>query len=341
MAARAGGGVMVDLTTTIARGLAAPNPVMLASGTCGYGRELEPFLPLGELGGIVTKTVTLRPRAGNPPPRVIETPSGMLNAIGLQNVGVDAFCRDKLPYLTRLGVPVLVSVMGQTVEELRAVVRRVCLDGGLEGGMGARAGFELNLSCPNVAYADERMFAHDPELVAAAVAAARAVTDRPVVAKLSPEVPDVAVYAAAAERAGADAVTVMNTITGMVIDVRTRRPVLANGTGGLSGPAILPIAVRQVFQAARAVAIPVIGAGGVSTAADALQMIVAGASAVQVGTASFVDPAAAIAVRDGIAGHVRAEGGSLRDLIGSIRWGPDRRDRPRREDQQEKWSAAG
>lgn len=337
---------MVDLTTTIARGLAAPNPVMLASGTCGYGRELEPFLPLGELGGIVTKTVTLRPRAGNPPPRVIETPSGMLNAIGLQNVGVDAFCRDKLPYLTGLGVPVLVSVMGQTVEELRAVVRRVCLDGGMEGGLGARTGFELNLSCPNVAYADERMFAHDPELVAAAVAAVRAVTDRPVVAKLSPEVPDVAVYAAAAERAGADAVTVMNTITGMVIDVRTRRPVLANGTGGLSGPAILPIAVRQVFQAARAVAIPVIGVGGVSTAIDALQMIVAGASAVQVGTASFVDPAAAIAVRDGIAGHVRAQGGSLRDLIGSIRWGSeDRRDRPRqedrREDQQEKRSAAG
>lgn len=320
MAAAAGGGVMVDLTTTIARGLAAPNPVMLASGTCGYGRELEPFLPLGELGGIVTKTVTLRPRAGNPPPRVIETPSGMLNAIGLQNVGVDAFCRDKLPYLTGLGVPVLVSVMGQTVEELRAVVRRVCQ----ERGLGARTGFELNLSCPNVAYADERMFAHDPELVAAAVAAARAVTDRPVVAKLSPEVPDVAVYAAAAERAGADAVTVMNTITAMVIDVRTRRPVLANGTGGLSGPAILPIAVRQVFQAARAVAIPVIGAGGVSTATDALQMIVAGASAVQVGTASFVDPAAAIAVRDGIAGHVRAEGGSLRDLVGSIRWGSER-----------------
>lgn len=320
MAAAAGGGVMVDLTTTIARGLAAPNPVMLASGTCGYGRELEPFLPLGELGGIVTKTVTLRPRAGNPPPRVIETPSGMLNAIGLQNVGVDAFCRDKLPYLTGLGVPVLVSVMGQTVEELRAVVRRVCQ----ERGLGARIGFELNLSCPNVAYADERMFAHDPELVAAAVAAARAVTDRPVVAKLSPEVPDVAVYAAAAERAGADAVTVMNTITAMVIDVRTRRPVLANGTGGLSGPAILPIAVRQVFQAARAVAIPVIGAGGVSTATDALQMIVAGASAVQVGTASFVDPAAAIAVRDGIAGHLRAEGGSLRDLIGSIRWGSER-----------------
>lgn len=318
--AGAGGrGSMVDLTTTIARGLAAPNPVLLASGTCGYGRELEPFLPLRELGGIVTKTVTLRPRAGNPPPRIVETPSGMLNAIGLQNVGVDAFCRDKLPYLTELGVPLLVSVMGHTVEELCAVVRRVCR----ERGRGARTGFELNLSCPNVAYADARMFAHDPELVAAAVAAVRAVTDRPVVAKLSPEVPDVAVHAAAAERAGADAVTVMNTITGMVIDVRTRRPVLANGAGGLSGPAILPIAVRQVFQAARAVTVPVIGVGGVSTADDALQMIVAGASAVQIGTASFVDPAAAMAVRDGIAGRVRAEGGSLRDLIGSIRLGAD------------------
>ena len=308
---------MADLTTTIARGLAAPNPVLLASGTCGYGRELAPFLPLRELGGIVTKTITLRPRAGNPPPRIIETPSGMLNAIGLQNVGVDAFCRDKLPYLTELGVPLLVSVMGHTVEELAEVVRRVCR----VRGLGARVGFELNLSCPNVAYADARMFAHDPELVAAAVAAARAVTDRPVAAKLSPEVPDVAVHAAAAERAGADAVTVMNTITGMVIDVNTRRPVLAAGAGGLSGPAILPIAVRQVFRAARAVAVPVIGVGGVRTADDALQMILAGASAVQVGTASFVDPAAAIAVRDGIAGHLRAAGGSLRGLIGSVRTG--------------------
>ena len=308
---------MADLTTTIARGLAAPNPVLLASGTCGYGRELAPFLPLRELGGIVTKTITLRPRAGNPPPRIIETPSGMLNAIGLQNVGVDAFCRDKLPYLTELGVPLLVSVMGHTVEELAEVVRRVCRVRGLS----ARVGFELNLSCPNVAYADARMFAHDPELVAAAVAAARAVTDRPVAAKLSPEVPDVAVHAAAAERAGADAVTVMNTITGMVIDVRTRRPALAAGAGGLSGPAILPIAVRQVFRAARAVAVPVIGVGGVRTADDALQMILAGASAVQVGTASFVDPSAAIAVRDGIAGHLRAAGGSLRGLIGSVRTG--------------------
>lgn len=308
---------MADLTTTIARGLAAQNPVLLASGTCGYGRELAPFLPLRELGGIVTKTITLRPRAGNPPPRVAETPSGMLNAIGLQNVGVDAFCRDKLPYLTELGVPLLVSVMGHTVEELCAVVRRVCR----ERDLGARTGFELNLSCPNVSYADARMFAHDPELVAAAVAAVRAVTDRPVAAKLSPEVPDIAVHAAAAERAGADAVTVMNTITGMVIDVRTRRPVLAAGAGGLSGPAILPIAVRQVFRAARAVAVPVIGVGGVCTADDALQMILAGASAVQVGTASFIDPAAAIAVRDGIAGHVRAAGGSVRGLIGSVRMG--------------------
>jgi dihydroorotate dehydrogenase (NAD+) catalytic subunit len=317
---------MVELTTMIARGLPAPNPVLLASGSCGYGREMEAFLPLRELGGIVTKTVTLRPRAGNPSPRIIETQYGMLNAVGLQNVGVDAFCREKLPYLTDLGIPLLVSVMGHTVEELCAVVERVCR----EDGLGRGIGFELNLSCPNVAYADARMFAHDPKLVAAAVAAVRAVTDRPVAAKLSPEVPDVAAYAVAAERAGADAVTVMNTITGMLIDVRTRRPVLANVTGGLSGPAILPIAVRQVFQAARAVSIPVIGVGGIRSADDALQMIIAGAAAVQVGTASFVDPGTAIAVRDGIVDYLRHEGEHLRDLIGSISWGASGSAPPRR-----------
>ena len=307
---------MVELTTTIARNLLAPNPVLLASGSCGYGSEMETLLPLRDLGGIVTKTVTLFPQDGNPPPRITETPSGMLNAIGLHNVGVDAFCRNKLPYLTELDVPLLVSVMGYTVEELRAVVERVCR----EGSLGHRIGFELNLSCPNVDYADARMFAHDPTLVVAAVAAVREVTDRAVVAKLSPEVPDIAPYAVAAERAGADAVTVMNTITGMLIDVRTRRPVLANGTGGLSGPAILPIAVRQVFQAACAVTIPVIGVGGIRSADDALQMIIAGAAAVQVGTASYVDPGTAIAVRDGIADYLSHEGGCLRDLIGSIRW---------------------
>ena len=306
---------MVDLTTTIAGDLTASNPILLASGTCGYGQEMEQFIPLGELGGIVTKTVTLHSRPGNSPPRITETPSGMLNAIGLQNVGVEAFCRDKLPYLTELGLPVLVSVMGHTMEELCSVVRRVCL----EPSLVARVGFELNLSCPNVAYADERMFAHDPELVRGAVTAVRAETDRPVVAKLSPEVPDVAVYAMAAEQSGADAVTVMNTITGMVVDIQTRRPVLSNITGGLSGPAVLPIAVRQVFQASRAVKIPVLGVGGVRSADDALQMIIAGAAAVQIGTASFVDPGTALEVRDGIADYVRRDGGCLGALIGSLR----------------------
>ena len=302
----------------IARNLPAPNPVLLASGSCGYGEEMEAFLPLRGLGGIVTKTVTLSPRDGNPPPRFTETPSGMLNAIGLQNVGVEAFCREKLPYLTKLDVPLLVSVMGYTVDELCAVVEQVCC----EDGLGHTIGFELNLSCPNVDYSDARMFAHDRRLVFAAVEAVREITDRPVVAKLSPEVPDIAPYAQAAERAGADAVTVMNTITGMVIDVNTRCPVLANGTGGLSGPAIFPIAVRQVFEAAGAVTIPVIGVGGIRSADDALQMIIAGATAVQIGTASFVDPGTAIAVRNGIAEHLRREGGRLRDLVGSIRWEP-------------------
>ena len=239
---------------------------------------------------------------------------------------MDAFCREKLPYLTELGVPLLVSVMGYTVEELCAVVERVCR----EDSLGHRIGFELNLSCPNVDYADARMFAHDPTLVATAVAAVRAVTDWPVVAKLSPEVPDVAAYAVAAERAGADAVTVMNTITGMLIDVQTRRPVLANGTGGLSGPAIFPIAVRQVFQAASAVSIPVIGVGGIRSADDALQMIIAGAAAVQIGTASFVDPRTAIAVRDGIIDYLRREGEHLSSLIGSIRSGASDSASPRR-----------
>ena len=303
---------MIELTTIIARNLTAPNPVLLASGCHG---EMHGFLPMRGLGGIVTKTVTLFPRDGNPPPRITETPSGMLNSIGLQNVGVQAFCRDRLPVLTELGVPLLVSVMGYTVGELCAVVERVC-----EGSLGNRIGFELNLSCPNVDYADARMFAHDPKLISVAVEAVRKVTDRPVIAKLSPEVSDIAVYAEAAEQAGADAVTVMNTITGMVIDVRTRQPVLANGTGGLSGPAILPIAVRQVFQAAAAVSIPVIGVGGIRSADDALQMIIAGAAAVQVGTASFVDPGTAGAVRDGIIDYLRHTGENLSDLIGSIRW---------------------
>ena len=216
----------------------------------------------------------------------------------------------------------LVSVMGHTVEDLCAVVKRVCQ----EGNLSQAVGFELNLSCPNVAYADARMFAHDPALVATAVETVRTVTDRPVVAKLSPEVTDITAYAVAAEQAGADAVTVINTITGMLIDIRTRSPVLANGTGGLSGPAILPIAIRQVFQAARAVSIPVIGVGGVRSAEDALQMIIAGAAAVQVGTASFVDPGTAIEVRKGIAEYVCREGTPLKDLIGSIRHGRDVRE---------------
>ncbi|MBI4352810.1 MAG: dihydroorotate dehydrogenase [Candidatus Omnitrophica bacterium] len=287
-----------NLETQIGR-IKFKNPVLAASGTFGYAREFEKLTDLRRLGGIVTKTLTLKPRLGNAPTRIVETPSGMLNAIGLQNVGAERFIGEKLPYLRKLGVPIVASVMGYSVEEFVSVVEVLDSAKGIDG-------FELNLSCPNVSYGSRskdggvRMFAHEERLVAQVVRAVRKTTGKTVIAKLGPDVSDIGKMARAAEDAGADAVSLINTLVAMVIDVKKRRPVLANKTGGLSGPCIRPIAVRMVWEAAQRVSIPVIGIGGIMNAHDALEFLIAGASAIQVGTAGFVNPNACVEILEGI-----------------------------------------
>ena len=323
---RGGGANYRDTRLAVEFGpLRLANPVLVASGTFGYASELAGLVDVARLGGIVTKTVTVKPRPGNPPPRIVETPAGMLNAIGLQNVGIDRFVTEKLPYLAGLDPVVLVSIMGYTTGEFVALAERL-------DGLPGVDGLELNLSCPNVAYSaggGARMFAHDPELTAEAVRAVRAVTDLPVIAKLGPDVADIAAIGRAAEDAGADALAVMNTIPGMVIDIERRRPVLANVTGGLSGPAIRPLAVRLTYQLASAVDIPVVGIGGIMDHRDALQFLLAGASAVQVGTATFTNPRAAVEVLDGLAGYLRDAGvARIADLIGAAQPRPAKKESP-------------
>lgn len=309
------------LDTTVRIGpLTFKNPVLAASGTYGYAKEFEQFYPVKTLGGIVTKTITVKPRTGNPPQRIYETPSGMMNAIGLQNVGADAFLTDKLPYLASLGIPVIVSVMGYSIDEFRAVI------GILEKGKGI-SGYELNLSCPNVAYGTQakvadrpaKMFAHDAAMIESVVKAAREETKKPIIAKLGPDVSDIGMMARAAESAGADAVSLINTFIALAIDIKKRRPYIKNVTGGLSGPCIRPIAVRLTWEAARAVQIPVIGMGGIATAKDALEFIIAGASLVQVGTMNFVNPMVCPQVISGIEAFLKEEKiASVKELIGTL-----------------------
>ena len=263
-------------------GLHLKNPLIAASGSFGYGVEYEGILDLGLLGGLVTKGLYLEPRDGCPTPRIAETPSGLLNAIGLQGVGVRAFVKDVLPRLAPYDTAVIVNVCGDTVEEYAEVTRIVDDAPGV-------AAVEINISCPNVKVGG-MAFGGDPEMTFAVVAAVRKSTRLPVIPKLSPNVADITVFARVAEEAGADAVSCINTVLGLAIDVEARRPRLAFGTGGLSGPAIRPIAVRMAWQAARAVRIPVIGVGGIGSAADALEFMLAGCRAVQIGTANFVDP---------------------------------------------------
>ena len=293
-------------------GLRLKNPVMTASGTFGYGDEYAPYVDLNCLGAVVVKGLSLEPRAGNPPPRIMETPCGMLNAVGLQNIGVKAFIREKLPFLRDHDVAVVANIFGESVEEYAAVAELL----GRAEGVHA---LEVNISCPNVKRGGVA-FGTDPDMAAEVTRAVKAATGLPVIVKLTPNVTDVAGIAAAVEAAGADAVSLINTLTGMSVDIERRVPHLRNVTGGLSGPAIRPVALRMVWQVARRVSIPVIGLGGIMTARDALEFLIAGARAVQVGTAHFVQPCACEEVLSGIEAYLERHGiEDVNDVIGSLK----------------------
>ncbi|MBN2200150.1 MAG: dihydroorotate dehydrogenase [Candidatus Aminicenantes bacterium] len=300
----------VDLSVDLGF-LRLKNPVLAASGTFGYGPEFEPFLDPGRLGGFVVKGLHFDPRPGNPPPRLAETPSGLINAVGLQGVGVASFCEKTLPRLRGYKTAVIVNVCGADTEEYVRVVEY------LDGHEGIAA-YELNISCPNVK-AGGACPAQSPAATRKVVAAVKKRSRRPVITKLSPNVTDVAAVAAAAEEAGTDAVSLVNTFLAMAVDVETRRPKVANVYGGLSGPAIRPIALRMVHQTASRVRIPVIGLGGIATASDALEFLIAGARAVQVGTAGLVDPRAALDIIDGLEEYCRRHSlQRLSEICGTI-----------------------
>jgi len=300
-----------DLTTNIG-GIILKNPVMTASGTFGYGQEFAELIDLNRLGAIIVKGLSLEPSKGNPPPRIAETACGMLNAIGLENVGIDAFEREKLPFLKKLSTPTIVNIYGKTVGEYAELAARI-------DEMDGVTGVEVNISCPNVK-AGGIAFGVIPQAAHEVVKAVRGRTRKPVMVKLSPNVTDITDIARSVEDAGADSVSLINTLTGMVIDIETRRSKLANITGGLSGPAIKPVALRMVWQVAKSVKIPVIGIGGIMTASDALEFLIAGASAVQVGTANFVNPGCTIEIIEGIETFLTEKKiGSVRDIIGTLR----------------------
>ncbi len=292
-------------------GIALRTPVLAASGTYAYGIELKEVVELGKVGGIVTKGLSREAMDGNRAPRVLETECGMMNSIGLQNIGVKAFIAEKLPALRTLGTPILANVFGYAVEDYVEVLRA------LEEAEGI-AGYELNVSCPNTAHGG-MYFSNDPTLLAEVVTAARRIAKRPLIVKLSPNVARIEPLAKAAQEAGADAISLVNTFVALAIDARTRRPRLGNGFGGLSGPAIKPIALRMVYEASRAVTIPVIGLGGIATGLDAAEFMIAGASAVEVGTASFWDPQAPVRVAEELDAFLAKEGiARARDLVGTL-----------------------
>ena len=302
----------VDLSTELC-GIPLRNPVLLASGTCGYGAELEPFLDLREVGGIVAKSLTLEPREGGPSPRVTETPAGMLNAISLENVGVTRFVEERLPALPE-EVPVIASAFEVEIERYAEVCKRL-------DGVSRLAGLEINASCPHVK-AGGIEFGQDPRALRALVRACREATELPLIVKLSPNVTSIAEMARVCEGEGADAISLINAVQAMLVDVDQRRPVLPNGLGGLSGPAIRPIALRMVWQAAQAVEIPVCGIGGIASGDDAIAFLLCGASAVQVGTQTYVNPRAALEIREGISAYLQRHGvASVRELIGGLRVG--------------------
>lgn len=299
-----------DMRVTLGE-ITLKNPVLTASGTFGYAGEFEKLIDLNRLGGIIVKGLSLEASRGNPPPRIVETPCGMLNAIGLENVGLQAFVKEKLPVLKKIDVPVFVNIYGKTIEEYAELASR------LEDIEGV-SGIEVNISCPNVTCGGMAFGAY-PESAAQVVNAIRQRTTRHMMVKLSPNVTDITEIARSAEGEGADSISLINTITGMAIDIETRRPKLANITGGLSGPAIRPVALRMVWQAVQAVNIPIIGVGGIMTAKDALEFLIAGAVAVQVGTANFITPHTAIDIIEGIEIFLEERNiAEIGDVIGTL-----------------------
>lgn len=301
---------MADLTVNIA-GVEFKNPVITASGTFGFGRDYSEFYPLREIGGLSCKGITLKPRMGNPPPRIAETPSGILNAVGLQNPGVDHFIERDLPWLKEQETVVIANIAGNTPEEYAQMAEKLS-----ESSVDM---IEMNISCPNVKHGGVQ-FGTSCQSVGAITREVRAHCKKPLMVKLSPNVSDIAEIARAAESEGADALSLINTLTGMRIDINTRRPIIRNNTGGLSGPAVFPVAVRMVWQTAGAVKIPVVGMGGISTWRDAVEMMLAGASAIQVGTALFSDPYAPLKIKEGLNRYLDDQGiASVTELAGMVK----------------------
>jgi dihydroorotate dehydrogenase (NAD+) catalytic subunit len=305
----------IDISVEFA-GLKLANPVFTASGTCGYADELSDFMDVNSLGGFITKSITVKPRKGNATPRIVETDSGMLNAIGWANIGLDAFVEEKLPILEKLSCAVFVNIAGETIDEYVAVAERLATERAI-------AGLELNISCPNVELGGIS-FGTDPSQVAAVTSAVKkAAGEKILMVKLPPAVTDISVIAQVAFDAGASAFSLINTFTAMVIDIETRKAVLANKTGGLSGPAIKPIAVylvNKVYnEVAKDIGIPILGMGGIRTASDAIEFIIAGASAVAVGTTNFIEPGGAVKIIDGIKEYcVRKNIVNIKELVGSL-----------------------
>ncbi len=299
----------IELSVQLGR-LRLPNPILVASGTFGYAREMEGLVDLSRLGGILPKTITQEPRAGNPPWRTVETAAGMLNSIGLDNDGIEAFIAHHLPYLGSLGVPIIVSIAGRTHEEFVAMAARLA-------GLAGISAVELNISCPNVSGGVD--FGTDARSCERLVADCRRATATPIIAKLTPNVTSIPTIAKGAEAGGADAISLINTCLGMAIDWRRRRPMLGNVLGGLSGPAIKPIALRAVYQAAQAVKTPLIGIGGIATIDDVMEFFVAGATAVQLGTVNFYNPRASLEVLDALPGAFASVGANcVADIVGSL-----------------------
>jgi dihydroorotate dehydrogenase (NAD+) catalytic subunit len=308
----------IDLSIQLGR-LSLPNPILVASGTFGYAREMEALVDLRRLGGILPKTITQEPRAGNTPWRTIETAAGMLNSIGLDNDGIEAFVAHHLPYLAGIGVPIIVSIAGRTHDEFVRMAARLA-------GLAGISALELNISCPNVTGGVD--FGTDAALCERVVAECRRTTATPVIAKLTPNVTSVPIMAQAAEAGGADAISLINTCLGMAIDWRRRRPMLGGVMGGLSGPAIKPIALRAVYQAARAVKTPIIGIGGIATIDDVMEFFAAGATAVQLGTVNFYNPKAPMEVLDSLPAALAEAGASrISDVVGTLRVGQDKETR--------------